>query len=97
MKEHRQCIICHSRTQELDPTGRCGSCAAVSRAKRLNLTYGNLIAVEDRPEPKKQEPEKAICKFCGRPFVPTHPARKYCSDDCKSRRDQKAREAKRNG
>lgn len=85
MKEHRQCIICHSRTQELDATGRCGSCAAVLRAKRLNLTYGNLIAVEDHPEPKKQEPEKAICKFCGRPFVKNNPLRMYCNDSCKSK------------
>lgn len=87
MRDRKGCIICHSRTQELDPTGRCGSRAAVLRAKRLNLTYGNLIAVEVNPLPEKPKPEMAICHFCGKPYVQNHPQRKYCDDSCK----QKAR------
>lgn len=95
MRDRKGCIICHSRTQELDPTGRCGSCAAVLRAKRLNLTYGNLIAVEANPVPEKTKGNADLCEFCGKPFTKKHPSRRYCCDECRNRACYRKRVAAR--
>lgn len=57
------CIICHATCQELDTSGRCGSCAAVKKALEYGTTYGKFIAANRRPEPyngiTENEPETA--------------------------------------
>ncbi len=103
MRKRSECIICKAWGLPLDASGRCGSCAAVLRAKGSNLSYGNLIAAEGRPTPVKEIEGYGkyviTCAECGKQFRWDDKRQKYCCDACKDRsqyRRQRERKA-RNG
>lgn len=95
----KKCKICHSKTAEIDSTGRCSCCAAVLRASRLKLSYGQYMAVKRDSEPEKaREPEEEIysdplvtmtkryvkvCQVCGRKYWCCKSSGKYCSGECR--------------
>lgn len=89
------CKVCHAVTQELDPTGRCQSCAAVLKASTLNLTYGKFMAAKAAPTPVKpieveelpsENPDGTphICEYCGKTYFWNGHVAKYCSPECRA-------------
>lgn len=64
-------------------------------------------ANEDRLHPKKKKQEQQVqpdrqvyenvCPVCGKKFTTANPRRAYCSDDCKRKKRQQAKQQKTKG
>lgn len=93
----KACKICRAVTQELDPTGRCQSCAMAKAATDSGTTYGKFmakggysapwgapafIAVPATPEGEKTT-EGRKCDWCGKIFQPVAKTTRFCSEQCR--------------
>lgn len=93
----RGCIICRCKTQELDASGRCPSCAAVLAASKLGVSYGHFMAIknheaisqavtaetEQNEAPQEREVKKRECPYCGKLFVPVNASHRFCGGYCR--------------
>lgn len=75
----RVCIVegCTTRLSMYNPSPTCAVHTAMWRA--------SLRKTQDTPPRREPETRRCAHEPCGREFVTTNPARKYCSDACRMR------------